>query len=38
LGLVFQEGDGMQDDFNEGLAAIIADGTLQELTIKWWPK
>ena len=38
LGLVFQEGDRMQDDFNEGLAAIIADGTLQELTIKWWPK
>ena len=38
LGLVFQEGDGMQDDFNEGLAAIIADGTLQELTIKWRPK
>ena len=38
LGLVFQEGDGMQDDFNEGLAAIIADGALQELTIKWWPK
>jgi len=38
LGLVFQEGDAMQDDFNEGLAAIIADGTLQELTIKWWPK
>ena len=38
LGLVFQEGDGMQDDFNEGLAAIIADGTLHELTIKWWPK
>ncbi|MAV01764.1 MAG: basic amino acid ABC transporter substrate-binding protein [Rhodobacteraceae bacterium] len=38
LGLVFQEGDSMQDDFNEGLAAIIADGTLQKLTIKWWPK
>ena len=38
LGLVFQEGDPMQDDFNEGLAAIIADGTLQKLTIKWWPK
>ena len=35
LGLVFQEGDSMQDDFNEGLAAIIADGTLQKLTIKW---
>ena len=38
LGLVFQEGDPMQDDFNEGLAAIIADVTLQKLTIKWWPK
>ena len=38
LGLVFQECDSMQDDFNEGLAAIIADGTLQKLTIKWWPK
>jgi polar amino acid transport system substrate-binding protein len=38
LGLVFQEGDGMQDDFNEGLAAIIADGTMQKLMIKWWPK
>ena len=38
LGLVFQEGDPMQDDFNEGLAAIIADGTLQKLTIKWCPK
>ena len=38
LGLVFQEVDSMQDDFNEGLAAIIADGTLQKLTIKWWPK
>lgn len=38
LGLVFQEGDGMQDDFNVGLAAIIADGTMQKLMIKWWPK
>ena len=38
LGLVFQEGDGMQDDFNEGLAAMIADGTMQKLMIKWWPK
>jgi len=38
LGLVFQEGDAMQDDFNEGLAAIIADGTMQKLMIKWWPK
>jgi len=38
LGLVFQEGDGMQDDFNIGLAAMIADGTMQKLMIKWWPK
>ena len=38
LGLVFQEGDSIQDDFNEGLAAIIADGTMQELVVKWWPK
>ena len=38
LGLVFQEGDGIQDDFNEGLAAIIADGTMQELVVKWWLK
>jgi polar amino acid transport system substrate-binding protein len=38
LGLVFQEGDGMQDDFNVGLAAMIADGTMQKLMIKWWPK
>lgn len=35
LGLVFQEGDGMQDDFNVGLAAMIADGTMQKLMIKW---
>ena len=38
LGLVFQEGDGMQDDFNVGLAAMIAAGTMQKLMIKWWPK
>ena len=38
LGLVFQEGDGMQDDFNVGLAAMVADGTMQKLMIKWWPK
>ena len=38
LGLVFQEGDGMQDDFNVGLAAMIADGTMQKLMIKWWTK
>ena len=38
LGLVFQEGASIQDAFNEGLAAIKADGTLNALTIKWWPK
>ena len=38
LGLVFQEGDSLQDAFNEGLAAIKADGTLDNLIIKWWPK
>ena len=38
LGLVFQEGDPMQDAFNEGLAMIMADGTMNKLMIKWWPK
>ena len=38
LGLVFQEGDGIQDAFNEGLAMIKDDGTLQKLVVKWWPK
>ena len=38
LGLVFQEGDGLQDAFNEGLATINADGTLKKLMVKWWPK
>ena len=38
LGLVFQEGDSLQDAFNEGLAAIKNDGTLDNLIIKWWPK
>ena len=38
LGLVFQEGDGIQDAFNEGLAEIKADGTLNQLVLKWWPK
>ena len=38
LGLVFQEGDGIQDAFNEGLAMIRDDGTLQKLVVKWWPK
>ncbi len=38
LGLVFQEGDGLQDAFNEGLATIKANGTLANLVLKWWPK
>lgn len=38
LGLVFQEGDTLQDDFNVGLAMIKDDGTLKQLMIKWWPK
>lgn len=38
LGLVFQEGDALQDAFNEGLAMIKADGTLDQLVLKWWPK
>ena len=37
-GLVFQEGDSIQDAFNEGLAMIKDDGTLQKLVVKWWPK
>ena len=36
LGLVFQEGDGMVDAFNEGLAEIKADGTLDGLIGKYW--
>ena len=38
LGLVFQEGDELQNAFNEGLATINADGTLKKLMVKWWPK
>jgi polar amino acid transport system substrate-binding protein len=38
LGLVFQEGSPLQDAFNEGLAQIIADGTMAKLVLKWWPK
>jgi polar amino acid transport system substrate-binding protein len=38
FGLVFPEGDPMVDAFNEGLASIAADGTLDKLVIKWWPK
>lgn len=36
LGLVFQEGDAMVDAFNEGLAAVIANGTRDELVAKYW--
>ncbi len=38
LGLVFQKGSTLQDAFNEGLAAIKADGTMDKLVLKWWPK
>lgn len=36
LGLVFQEGDPLLDAFNEGLAQIREDGTLQELVATWF--
>ncbi len=36
LGLVFQEGDEMVDAFNEGIAMIKADGTLDKLVAKYW--
>lgn len=36
LGLVFQEGDPLQDAFNEGLAVILSDGTMDELKLKWF--
>ena len=38
LGMVFQEGSPLQDALNEGLAQIIADGTMAKLVLKWWPK
>ncbi len=38
LGLVFQEGDALADAFNEGLAQIKADGTMDRLVLKWWAK
>jgi polar amino acid transport system substrate-binding protein len=38
LGLVFQEGDALADAFNEGLAEIKADGTMDKLVLKWWAK
>ena len=36
LGIVFQEGDANVDAFNEGLAAIREDGTLDALVRKYW--
>jgi polar amino acid transport system substrate-binding protein len=36
LGLVFRKGDGNVAAFNEGLAAIQADGTLDALIQKYW--
>ena len=36
LGFVFQEGDALVDAFNEGLAAIRADGTHAALVAKYW--
>ena len=36
LGLVFQKGDEKVAAFNEGLAAIKADGTLDALIAKYW--
>ena len=36
LGLVFQEGDPLVDAFNEGLAEIKDDGTLDTLIAKYW--
>lgn len=36
LGLVFQEGDGLVDAFNEGLSKIKSDGTLDKLIQKYW--
>lgn len=36
LGLVFRMGDGNVLAFNEGLAAIKADGTLDQLIAKYW--
>ncbi|MDZ7801300.1 MAG: basic amino acid ABC transporter substrate-binding protein [Trueperaceae bacterium] len=36
LGLVFQEGDPLVFDFDEGLAEIREDGTLDDLVAKWF--
>ena len=38
LGIVFQKGSPLVDDINEGLAMIMADGTLDRLTLKYWGK
>ena len=38
LGLVFQEGSELVDSFNEGLAKIKSNGTMDRLVLKWWPK
>jgi polar amino acid transport system substrate-binding protein len=36
LGLVFQEGDPLQDDFDAGLDMIQEDGTLDALIATWF--
>jgi polar amino acid transport system substrate-binding protein len=36
LGLVFQEGDPLQDDFDAGLDMIQEDGTLDALIAEWF--
>ena len=36
LGLVFQEGDEMVDAFNEGLKAVMENGTHAALVAKYW--
>ncbi|GIS37502.1 MAG: hypothetical protein Ct9H90mP9_5320 [Pseudomonadota bacterium] len=38
LGLVFQEGSDLVDPFNEGLAMIKSNGTMDRLVIKWGPR
>lgn len=38
LGLVFKKGDALAAAFNEGLAAVKADGTIDKLTAKYWAK
>ncbi len=36
LGLVFPIGSDLVDAFNEGLAEIEADGTLEALKLRWF--